>query len=379
MPILHARSHRSRVSSVTKHVQPRDAQAGDNSHYSATLGCTWEHRAPDADVLFVTNMWPDGERPVYGIFVQRQIESLQREGILCDVLYIRGYRGFHVYPMAAAWLFLNQIAFRKKYRLVHAHAGETALAISALPSIPKVASYCGDDILGQAAPDGSFPRRARLRRWLIRQSSRFCTLTITKSQEMALALPSMVQQGNFVVPNGVNETKFRPVARTEARDALGWDRDELVVIFIATRPHEPRKRLDLAEAAIAEAEQRVGPIRLFVAENVPPDELPTIMNAADGMLLTSRMEGSPNAVKEALMCNLPVVSTDVGDVAELLDGVARSEVCADTPAALGAALAEILRTRERSDGRERRTELKESEIAQRVLSIYDRAGYALKG
>jgi teichuronic acid biosynthesis glycosyltransferase TuaC len=326
-------------------------------------------------VLFVTNMWPDAERPVYGIFVQRQIESLRREGVRCDVLYIRGYLGFQVYPLAALWFLLNRSGLRRKYRLIHAHAGETALVVSALTGVPKIASYCGDDILGKADSNGVFSRRAELRRWLIKQSARFCTLTITKSQEMATVLPSSTREDNSVVPNGINELEFRPMDRAEARQKLGWDQGEQIVAFVATRPHEPRKRLDLARAAVAEAECVVGPIRLFVAENVAPDDLPTVMNAADGMLLTSRMEGSPNAVKEALMCNLPVVSTDVGDVAELLSDITNSAVCIDTPIALGGALARILQTGERSNGRDMRAALKQSAIAERVLGIYARAGY----
>ena len=119
-------------------------------------GHTWELHDHTANVLFVTNMWPDAQRPVYGIFVQRQIESLRKEGIRCDILYLRGYLGFHVYPLAAVWLLMNNRVFRRKYSLIHAHAGETALAVSPLLGIPKIASYCGDDILGKANSDGTF-------------------------------------------------------------------------------------------------------------------------------------------------------------------------------------------------------------------------------
>lgn len=342
-------------------------------------GCTWELRDRTANVLFVTNMWPDAKRPVYGIFVQRQIESLRQEGIRCDILYVRGYLGFHVYLLATVWFLMNKRVFRKKYGLIHAHAGETALAISPLVGIPKIASYCGDDILGKANNDGTFSRRAELRRWLIKQSARFCVRTITKSREMADVLPSSVRQDNTVIPNGINEHEFRPADRAEARQKLGWDQEERVVIFVATRPHEPRKRLELAQAAVVEAELVLGPIRLSVAENVPPRDLPVIMNAADCMLLTSRMEGSPNAVKEALMCDLPVVSTDVGDVAELLSGVTNSTVCQDTPKDLGAALVTIFLSGKRSDGREKRENLKQSVIASRILKIYRHAGLSFAG
>jgi teichuronic acid biosynthesis glycosyltransferase TuaC len=339
------------------------------------VGSTWEIRDPYADVMFVTNMWPDEERPVYGIFVQRQVESLRASGLRCDVLYVRGYRGMRSYVSAFAWFVIHRKALAARYSLIHAHAGESALVICGGIGIRKMASYCGDDILGQARPDGSLSRVAVGRRWLIAQSARSCALTITKSAEMERALPSSIQGRNSVLPNGIDEKEFFPHDYASARRRLGWDMQEFVVIFVATRPHEPRKRLDLAEAAVAEAERALGPIRLYVAENVSPTELPIIMSAGDCMLLTSRMEGSPNAVKEALMCDLPVISTDVGDVAELLEDVSQSQVCRDTPAELGLALAKTLKAGLRSDGREKSANLKQTVIADRLLSLYERIGY----
>ena len=54
--------------------------------------------------------------------------------------------------------------------------------------------------------------------------------------------------------------------------------------------------------------------------------IPYYFNAASLHLLTSDFEGSPNSVKEAMACNIPVVSTDVGNVKEMLSGVEGSYV-----------------------------------------------------
>ena len=331
---------------------------------------TWEVRDPGADILFVTNMYPDSERPAYGIFVKRQIESLRRRGLKCDVLYIRGYQGFHTYMLGALQLAAGSIIWRRRYRLIHAHAGESGMIARFMVGIPVLTSYCGDDLQGHYREDGTISRAQRLRRWVIQQHTRLCSATITKSSEMEGLIPTGNRGRNHVVPNGVDTSQFKPRDRAETRSRLGWKDDGYVVLFAATRPYEVRKRLSLAEQAIEIAAAQVGPIRLHIAENVAPDEVPLLMSASDCLLLTSRMEGSPNVVKEALMSDLPVVSTRVGDVDELLSGVEPSAACSDDPNELGNAVASILSKGGPSNGRTLKAHLSDTAIAERLEAIY---------
>jgi glycosyltransferase involved in cell wall biosynthesis len=97
--------------------------------------------------------------------------------------------------------------------------------------------------------------------------------------------------------------------------------------------------------------------------------MPTYMNAADALLLTSNREGSPNAVKEALACNLPVVSTDVGDVRERLSGVSPSAVCT-TDDGLTDALVDVLAQGARSNGRDIVREVSVSRTRDRLHAVY---------
>jgi teichuronic acid biosynthesis glycosyltransferase TuaC len=339
---------------------------------------TYVWRDPEADVLVVTNMWPEPERPVYGIFVKRQIDSLRAAGLKCDVLYLRGYVSPVAYPVAAAAFAWRSIRWRNRYRLVHVHAGETSLAARLFVGPPMVVSYCGDDILGDPRADGSVPTAQRVRSWAIRSYSRLFARTITKTREMHERLPEAARRRNSVIPNGVDTTIFRPVDRVEARAQLGWPVDEHVVLFAGTRPDSPRKRRALAEAAVRDAERRLGePVRLHIAGTVPPDEMPVLMNASDCLLLTSSIEGSPNVVKEALMCDLPVVATPAGDVEELLAGIEPSYVRPPEATALGEAVAECLRRGTRSNGREAAGGLAADVVARRVLAVYaDAAGAA---
>ena len=61
------------------------------------------------------------------------------------------------------------------------------------------------------------------------------------------------------------------------------------------------------------------PIELLELRGYSRDEVVTLMHKCKTLLLTSIREGSPQVVKEAMACGCPIVSVDVGDVAERLD------------------------------------------------------------
>ncbi|MEA2421678.1 MAG: teichuronic acid biosynthesis glycosyltransferase TuaC, partial [Thermoleophilaceae bacterium] len=266
-------------------------------------------------VLFVTNMWPDEERPWYGSFVKSQADSLERLGVDLDVLAIRGYAGGGAYARATASV--GRLNFRKReHDLVHAHYGHSGVVGRMHLRAPLIVSYCGDDLLGTRTPDGGLTRRSRAEVAVFRQLARVSAATITKSQEMEAVLPAAARARNHVIPNGVDLDRFRRIDRAEARRRLGWDPDESTALFLAN-PEIAAKNYPLAAATC----ERLPDVRLRVAHGLPYSDVPLLLSAADALLFTSRSEGSPNVVKEAMAAELPVVSTAVGDVPERLAGV----------------------------------------------------------
>ena len=330
---------------------------------------TLEHTDPNARVLVVTNMWPTKEKPTYGIFVKRQVDSLIEAGLRCDVLFFHGYRSRLAYPLGALKLLLWNWLPRRRYELVHGHGGEIALAARFYLRAPLLETYHGSDLLGMPRADGKVPVQRRLRRWLLRQQARLLDATLTQSEEMQTTLPRRVQARNAVVPNGVDRRLFSPMDRAEARRRLGWDEGQRIVL-LAADPGVECKRSWLAEQACELARERVGDVRLYVATRVPPDEMPVLMNAADCLLLTSSIEGSSTVLKEALMCNLPVVTTPAGDAREMLDGVKPSWVCEDGSDSIAEALIECLRGPGRCNGREVLSWLGHDRVAARILRLY---------
>jgi glycosyltransferase involved in cell wall biosynthesis len=174
----------------------------------------------------------------------------------------------------------------------------------------------------------------------------------------------------IVLPTGVDSDLFQPMPITDARRQLGWDMTRPVVLFNAG--HDARnKRLDLANAAVELAKRKFPKLRMEVtAGGVSPDQMPILLNAADCLLVTSDAEGSPAVVQEAIATDLPVVSVDVGDVAERIRGISQTHIVERDPQALATALCRVLETRERSNGRCCVQEISASHIADELIHIY---------
>lgn len=147
-----------------------------------------------------------------------------------------------------------------------------------------------------------------------------------------------------VIGSGVDTAHFRPLPRDQACAERGVPVEDSRVLFVATGAADrPYKRLPLARAAV----DRVPGAVLEIVDRVPFAQMPLVYASGDALLLTSINEGSPNCVKEALACGLPVISVDVGDVREVLEGLTNCAVTEATPQALGAALDRTLLDRRR--------------------------------
>jgi hypothetical protein len=188
---------------------------------------------------------------------------------------------------------------------------------------------------------------------------------------MEKRLPRHRRSANAVIPNGVDDRLFAPQEQSAARRKLSWDLDRPIVLFAAD-PAVKCKRFSLAERVYHRALADIPALSLRVISDVAPDSVPDYLNAADCLLLTSSSEGSPNVVKEAVMCNLPVVTTRVGDVEEVLANVHPSYVCDDSEEALSAALVNCLSPCSRSNGRAMSSWLTRDAIADRIVQLYQR-------
>lgn len=270
-------------------------------------------------VLVVTNMWPSPSAPSFGVFVAEQVEALRARGVAVDVLFLG--RGPKAYLSGPAHIAARVLSYRPD--LVHAHYGLTGAACALLPNLRFVVTYHGSDVF--------LPRQ---RRWS-RLASRRAALNICVSKGVQERLGAAHAE---VVPCGVDLQHFRPRPRAAARAKFGLPEDRKVVLFGGARAN-PVKDFGLFEAAVARSCE---PWVVRTLEGIDRAEVPALMAAADVLALTSRHEGSPMVVKEALACGLPVVSVDVGDVREWLQDPAYGRVVARDADEVAAALVQVL-------------------------------------
>jgi glycosyltransferase involved in cell wall biosynthesis len=110
----------------------------------------------------------------------------------------------------------------------------------------------------------------------------------------------------------------------------------------------------------------VAGLNFLEIENVPPSDMPLWINACSAIILTSEREGSPNIVKEALACGVPVISVDVGDVGKWLIFDKYSKVTSPDIRSL----VEALREHDHENPkRERRVDLSEENLEVHAMKL----------
>jgi teichuronic acid biosynthesis glycosyltransferase TuaC len=318
-------------------------------------------------VLMITSEWPSVETPNAVPFVVRQVEFLRRAGIDVDVFHFRGARNPLNYFFN--WIKFRRQMFSKKYDIIHAQWGQSG--IMALPKrLPLVVTFRGDDLEGIVGKNGKYTIAGNILRLVSQTVAFFADEVIVVSLNLAKKLRG---RSYNLIPSGLDLTLFCQQDKLAARRILNLPEDEKIILF-GGNPLEPKKRFSLAQEAVVMIEEHFPGIRLIPAQGINHIKMPIYMNASDVLLLVSYHEGSPNVVKEALACNLPVVSTDVGDVRERIGDVNGCILCEnDRPETIAMALSNVLNKGERIDGRQKVLDLDENILIQKLISVYEKA------
>ena len=304
-------------------------------------------------VLVVHNFMPDESAPQRGRWVRDQVDEVRRLGLDVDLFVFP--RGRNEYLPATRRL--RALLRRERFDLVHAHYGLAGWVARLAGAAPLIVTFHGTDVRHHLV--GHLSRRLAWRVDLVAGVSR----ALFEPEDGRPGLPSV--PASAVLPCGPDLSRFEPMPRAEARRRLGLDADGSYLFFPAN-PARPEKRHDRAVeiAAACEAD-------LLTGGSIEPEQMPLWLNAANAVLLTSDYEGFGMAAVEALACDVPALSTDVGIAPYALRGVDGC-LCARFDVTTWAALARrhLGAADPRVTGAARAATLSAAAMAERVIEAY---------
>lgn len=323
-------------------------------------------------ILAVTNAYPIPEAPASGIFIEQQIKSLREIGLQVCVMFVDRLRqGMRVYFSLRDSLRDEVAEFQPD--VVHVmYGGVMADTVTrAVHDRPTIVTFHGSDLLGEPLSGPLRKGVARYGVWASWRAARRATRVITVASRIRKALPPDLDESKVsTIPCGIDLERFKPLSRKECRKKLGWDHDRFHILFPANLG-DPIKRPELAEASVNSFRKSGVKTEMHYLRQVPNEVVPEWLNASDVLLLTSRHEGSPTVVKEALACNLPVVSVDVGDVRERIGDIDGCHLAFPEANDLAAKLSLVYSGRRRVAGRVKVSELSLECVSLRLKRLYE--------
>lgn len=296
-----------------------------------------------------------GNHSVIASFISEQVYSLEAKGILIDFFYVN-QKGIKGYLRSLKLLKEKMITFHPD--VIHAHYGLSGLLSNLQRKVSVVTTYHGSDI--------NIPQIKLLSKLSILFSAH--NIFVSKNLWKVAGSPKQ----SSIIPCGVNTFLFKPMDRIEARKYFQWNENEKLVLFSGSFDNVV-KNYGLAKNAVSKLKN----VRLIELKGYSREEVALLFNAVDVALMTSFTEGSPQFIKEALACNCPVVSVNVGDVSEVISDVNDSFIVNYDANEIAEKLDVVLKSQKKSNGRSiiLNKNLALADVAEQLIKIYKQIIY----
>ncbi len=286
-------------------------------------------------------------------FIREQVNALREKGCECAYYHIKG-KGMIGYLREVPKL--RRVIRELKPDVVHAHFGLSCLVANlATREVSVVSTYHGSDI--NLKKNRKFSKLAMwLSAWNIFVSKRNVDIAQPKKHWS-------------LIPCGVALSDEQLMTREQARKELGWKATDKKVLFAGAFDTRA-KNASLAKATMALLDD----VDLIELKGYSRSEVNRLMCAANCLLMTSHTEGSPQVIKEAMACGCPIVSVDVGDVAERTEGVEGCYIVPSRePKDIAEALTKAIAFKGKTDGRKKILEygLTNELVAKKIMGIYE--------
>ena len=313
-------------------------------------------------VLFVSS----GNSDFFDIspFIKSQGDSLSRIGIEMDYFTIKG-KGLSGYR--------NNISRLKEYvkstnpDIVHAHYSLTGwVTVMAKTGKPLVLSLMGTDTHGGVAGENKTTTSTKLTKLQVKFIQFFYPALIVKSENLRKSV--WKKDACYVIPNGVNFDRFKPLNKLSCRKKLDLPMNDKLILFMGNTS-DKNKNFDLLEKARPHIKTKNA--QIIAPYPVTHEKVPLYLNACDVLAFPSFMEGSPNVIKEALACNTSIVATESGDILERVAGLNSVLISDFDEKDMASKIDRLLTARIEEDTRDIvRSQIDENIIAGKIVDIY---------
>jgi glycosyltransferase involved in cell wall biosynthesis len=230
-------------------------------------------------------------------FIKDQEEVLVKAGIRIDYFLIKG-KGIFGYLKN-----LKDLKYKIKkegYDIIHAHYGLSGLLSNLQRRVPVITTFHGSDI------------NIKKNRKFSKVANYLSSHSIFVSNDLKDILN--VSKQYTIIPCGVDTNLFKPTSNCDTQNI---DKNIIKIVFSSSF-NRTVKNAQLAIKAVDKVKNDMGKsIKLIELKGYTRKEVAKLINDSDVCLLTSFSEGSPQFIKEAMACNRPIVSTNVGDVNRL--------------------------------------------------------------
>ena len=304
-------------------------------------------------------------------FIEEQIAALQEIGVQVVRYAVTG-KGILGYLRELPAL--KQMIRAEQPDIVHAHFGLSGVLANLQRRVPVVTTYHGSDI--------NVPKILRFSKIAMRLSA-WNIFVSQRNVDIAFRLSpfaSRLKNHSTLLPCGINLPKPWSEIQNQQVDQLtlnqwvhGILKKDVKHVLFAGAFDNAVKDPELAKAAINQLTTEGIQAELIELKGYNRDQVNALMYNCHALLMTSKTEGSPQVVKEAMACGCPIVSVDVGDVAERTEGVEGCYVVPTRdPHDIANALSKAIEFNGRTNGRERiiAMGLSNEDVAEKLVTIY---------